>query len=64
MKRIRIRPPADWNHHGVVFDVLKLASLLESLQHGLPGVEPLHTLQTHTKGSKKTNVAHVKYAEG
>lgn len=36
--------PADWNYHWVVFNFLKLASLLKSLQHCLPCLETLHAL--------------------
>lgn len=36
--------PADWDDHGVVFDLFELASVLESLQHGLPGLKTLHAL--------------------
>lgn len=38
--------PADGDNHGVVFDFFELVSVLESLQHGLPGIETLHTLES------------------
>ena len=46
--------PADRNHHRVVLDVPKLASVLESLQHRLPGIETLHALQRAHKKLEKT----------
>lgn len=36
--------PADWDNHRIVFDLFKLALVLESLQHHLPSLEALHAL--------------------
>lgn len=36
--------PADWNHHGVVFDLFEVASVHQSLQHRLPGLKSFHSL--------------------
>lgn len=37
--------PADGHHHGIVFDLFKLASVFQSLKHSFPRLETLHTLQ-------------------
>ena len=37
--------PADRHHHGVIFGLLEMASVLQSLQHSLPRFEPFHTLR-------------------
>ncbi len=41
--------PADRDDHGVVFGLFKLASVLESLKHGLPGLKALHALRNRQK---------------
>lgn len=47
-----LTPPADWYNHGVVFDFLKLASVLQGLKDCLPGVKTPHTLQGRNEQSK------------
>ena len=41
--------PADWDDHRIVFDLFKLALVLESLQHRLPSLEALHALGGRTE---------------
>lgn len=41
--------PADGDNHRVVFDLFKLAPVLESLQHCLPGLKTLHALGGQTE---------------
>lgn len=41
--------PADWDDHRVVFYFFKLASVLESLKNGLPGLKALHALEGQTE---------------
>lgn len=53
---ICVPQPADWDNHRVVFDIFKLASVLQSLQHCLPGIETLHTLRKKKKHTKKMSL--------